>query len=109
VSPTATPTPTAPAAQVHTVTIGNDFFRDSTSGNSTTSVPVGTTVEWDWSAGTHTTTSGPCPPCGGDGNWNSGLMSSGGKFQHTFTTAGSFPYFCGVHLQMMTGTINVTQ
>jgi plastocyanin len=35
------------------------------------------------------------------------VMSSGSKFQHTFTTAGSFPYFCEVHLQMMTGTITV--
>jgi len=34
-------------------------------------------------------------------------MSSGGKFQHTFTTAGTFPYFCGVHTTMMTGTITV--
>jgi plastocyanin len=105
-APTPTPTPTAPAAQVHTVTVGSDFFRDSSSGNSSTTIAVGTTVEWDFTSATHSTTSGNC--CNGDGVWNSGLMSSGGKFQHTFTAAGSFPYFCLVHLQMMTGTITVT-
>ena len=108
VSPTPTPTPTAPAAQVHKVTVGSDFFRDSSSGNSSTTIPVGTTVEWDFTQATHTTTSGPCPPCGGDGTWNSGLTSAGGKFTHTFTTAGTFPYFCGVHTTMMTGTMTVT-
>ena len=105
-TPTPTPTPTAPAAQVRKVTVGNDFFRDQSSNNSTTTISVGTEVEWDFSQGTHTTTSGPCPPCSGDGTWNSGVMSSG-SFTHTFTTAGTFNYFCGVHTTMMTGTVIV--
>src|SRR6266700_1879141 len=29
--------------------------------------------------------------------WNSGALSTGGKFTNTFKTAGSFPYLCAVH------------
>jgi plastocyanin len=32
---------------------------------------------------------------------------SGGSFSHTFTSAGSFPYFCMIHGSMMTGMVVV--
>jgi plastocyanin len=38
--------------------------------------------------------------------WDSGLMSSG-SFSHTFSSTGSFPYFCTIHGSLMTGTVVV--
>ena len=102
-----TPTPTPQPAQERKVSVQNFFFRDAVSGNSTTTIPVGTEVEWDFEGGFHTTTSGQCPPCTGEPGWNSGGMSSG-NFKHTFTQAGTFPYFCAVHTTMMTGSVVVT-
>ncbi len=102
----ATPTPTPPAA-VHNVEVGSgggNVFRDSQSGNSTTTVRAGETVTWNFVNGIHSTTSGNC--CAGDGIWNSGTKSSG-TFTHTFASAGTFPYFCSVHGAMMTGTVVV--
>jgi PKD repeat protein len=109
VAPSPTPTPTAPPAQTRDVDINDFFFRDRVSGNSTTTVDAGTKVEWHWVSGFHSTTSGPCPPCSGDGVWNSNSKSSG-TFDHTFTDADrgkSFAYFCLVHGSVMTGKVNV--
>ena len=111
-APTATPpapTPTPPAGGMHTVNVGQggNNFVDSTTGNSTTNITVGTTVHWVFVASVHSTTSGPC--CTGNGTWDSGVHGAPFTFDHTFSTAGTFPYFCQVHGQMMTGTVNVTQ
>jgi len=40
------------------------------------------------------------------GVWDSGILSNGQSFSYTFTTAGTYPYHCEVHLAM-TGTITV--
>jgi hypothetical protein len=53
----------------------------------------------------HSTTSGSVPTP--DGLWDSGVGTSPKSFDHTFTTAGTFHYFCSVHLSAMTGTITV--
>jgi plastocyanin len=108
-APTATPTPPAGGTRTVNVGQGGNAFVDQVSGNSTTSITVGTTVHWVFVASAHSTTSGPCPPCSGDGTWDSGVHTSGATFDHTFSTAGTFPYFCTVHGAMMTGTVNVTQ
>ena len=101
--PTATPTPHP--AEDRTVAVRNDFFRDSVSNNSTTTISVGTRVEWQFEGSNgHTTTSGNC--CTPSGLWGSPRMSSG-SFSHTFNQAGNFPYFCQVHGSMMTGTVIV--
>ena len=71
---------------------------------------MGTTVRWVWDNDgmDHSTTSGPCPPCTGDGLWDSGVMSTG-QFEYTFHTAGSFPYFCIPHIDMnMVGEVVVS-
>lgn len=84
-------------------------FVDTSSGNSTTTINVGDTVQWDWVGGGHSTTSGTCggSSCSQDGIWNSGVMS-GGSFSHTFNTAGTFHYFCLPHGTLgMTGTVIV--
>jgi plastocyanin len=110
-TPTVTPTPIGPppgGTQLVAVTsTGGTQFIDSISGTSTSTIPVGTTIRWIWDTGTHSTTSGPCPPCTGDGLWDSG-PGSGPTFDYTFNVEGTFPYFCSVHGSMMTGTVIVT-
>ncbi len=104
-SPTE-PTMGSPPGTAHTVNVGgsSNIFSDSQSGSSTTTISVGQTVQWMWVGGTHSTTSGNC--CTANGLWDSGVQSSG-MFSRTFTTAGSFPYYCSVHGAMMTGTVVV--
>ena len=89
--------------------LGSPQFVDEVSNNDTSTISVGTTVRWTWDdpGMDHTTTSGPCPPCTGDGLWDSGTMNSG-TFDYTFGTAGTFPYFCLVHIDLkMFGTVIV--
>src|SRR6266481_784616 len=71
---------------------------------STVNISVGDTVQWTWAASGHSVTSGE--PCTADGqfcspdnmNCDQGVLSNQGfVYQFTFTTAGSFPYFCFVH------------
>ena len=110
VRPMQTPTP-APNAQASIVNVGAGggmSFADQKSGSSTTTIHVGDTVRWTWVSGFHSTTSGSCPggACQGNGLWDSGA-GSGMTFSHTFTQAGSFPYFCKVHGAAMQGTVVV--
>jgi plastocyanin len=107
-NPTPTPAPGAMNATVNVGEGGGNVFMDQVSGNGTTTISVGGTVNWRWVSGVHSTTSGSCPGggCSPDGNWNSGI-NSGGTFMHTFTSAGTFPYFCEVHGAMMQGTVVV--
>jgi plastocyanin len=106
-----TPTPTPPAGGA-TATVdvgpgGGNAFVDRTSGNSTTTINAGDTVEWIWQTGFHSTTSGTCTTtCQGDGVWDSGV-GTGMTFSHTFTQSGTFPYFCLSHGAMMQGTVVV--
>ena len=58
----------------------------------TVSVAPGETVIWSFQA-FHTSTSDT--PVGPE-VWDSGFLSSG-TFSHTFTTPGSYPYYCQVH------------
>ena len=71
-------------------------------------IQVGDTVQWTWAASGHSTTSGtPGTP---DGIWDSGVQNSGFVFIQTFTTAGTFPYFCMPHGACcgMIGSVTVT-
>jgi plastocyanin len=99
--PSATPTPTSTTASVDVL---NNRFVDSVSGNSTTTITMGSTVTWTFTTGPHSTTSGNC--CTPSGQWDSGTRSTG-TFSQTFSSAGTFPYFCTVHGSMMTGTVVV--
>jgi plastocyanin len=103
-----TPTPTPPLGGTQVVAASSDEgtqFIDTVSGTSTSTISVGTKVLWISISGTHSTTSGPCPPCTGDGLWDSGEAFE--TFEYTFTQTGTFPYFCSVHGANMTGTIIV--
>jgi PKD repeat protein len=96
---------------------GGTYFKDQTSGTSNpskTTIHVGDTVEWNWVASTHSTTSGTCTSggyyggnCTPDGVWNSGITSGPHTFTRTFNTAGTFHYYCAVHLAMMQGSVVV--
>ena len=108
--PGATMTPTPPQGTNRTVNVGQNggnAFVDQVSGNSTSTIPVGTTIQWVWVSGVHSTTSGTCAgACTPDGIWDSGV-GSGMTFSRTFTQAGTFPYFCLAHGAMMQGTVLV--
>jgi plastocyanin len=81
----------------------------------TLTVPVGTTVTFRFSSGGHNVVSGDA--CTADGVFCSSddtgcdsapTNASGTTYMHTFTEAGTFPYFCAPHcVQGMTGTIVV--
>ena len=93
----------APAA-THTVTqIGTTFEIDDIA------IDVGDTVEWVWTGGNHTVTSGTDlnDPEIGD-LFDTPLTSANPSFSFTFTEVGDFPYFCRPHLDFgMTGVIRV--
>src|SRR5262249_32953944 len=72
----ASPTPVMGGADVFS------FFPTSVTTN------VGDPVEWFWSAGGHSSTSGP--PGHPSGFWDSGILNVGPPFPHPFPAAGSF-------------------
>ncbi len=74
---------------------------------SSVTIHPGDTVQWTWSSTGHSSTSGT--PGHPNGIWDSGILSQGAMFSHTFNTVGSFPYYCTPHgaLFGMVGTITV--
>ena len=69
-------------------------------------VSTGGTVTWtNDDAQPHTATSGEnATP---DGTFDSGIMAPAATFEHTFTAAGEYPYFCLLHPNMV-GTVSVS-
>jgi plastocyanin len=64
-------------------------------------IGVGETVTWvDEENVQHTTVSR------GSKEWESPLLGQGDHFSHTFTKAGTYPYWCTIHPEML-GTITV--
>ena len=73
---------------------------------STITVSAGQGITWhNDDTAAHTVTSGNAAD-GPHGIWDSSLIMSGGSYNHTFYTAGTFPYFCMVH-PWMEGTVIV--
>lgn len=67
----------------------------------TLTVAKGATVTWtNTGSATHTVTAD-------DGSFDSGNLSGGSNFSHTFSTAGTFTYHCAIHASMK-ATITVT-
>jgi plastocyanin len=93
-TPGATPPPAAPTtASIHLA--GAQF------APATVTVGVGATVTWTNDDGAkHTVTAA-------DASFDSGSLSAGATFVHTFSAAGTFPYGCDFHGNMR-GTIIVT-
>jgi plastocyanin len=70
-------------------------------------VNLGDAVHWVWDSSFHSTTSGTA--CTPDGTWDSGLLNVGATFDRTFSSAGTFPYFCSAHCSLgMTGSVVVS-
>jgi plastocyanin len=69
-------------------------------------VSVGSTVTWtNNDAQPHTATSGEnATP---DGRFDSSILAPSATFDHTFTEAGEYPYFCLLHPNMV-GTVSVS-
>lgn len=71
-------------------------------------IKAGESVTWVWNGGSHTVTNGTDPNLPETRLFDEPQKSSG-SFTYTFTTPGSYPYFCRVHFTMgMKGTITVT-
>jgi plastocyanin len=84
--------PKASAATVDVTVAPNGALMFSPSS---VTINPGDTVRWTWAATFHSSTSGtPGMP---NGIWDSGILSQGATFTHTFNSAGSFPYFCTPH------------
>ena len=73
----------------------------------TLTIAAGTTVTWVWESSGHSLDSGP--GCTVDNQFSSGgIQSVGYTMTHTFSTPGTYPFFCGVHCgSNMKGTITV--
>jgi len=108
--PNAQPSATS---QIFDVTVGpNGMLQFSPS---TVTISVGDTVRWTWGSSNHSVTSGtPCTVDGqfcspNDTNCSAGQLSNMGfVYEHTFTVAGTYSYFCHLHCSVgMTGTVNV--
>jgi plastocyanin len=67
---------------------------------------VGETITWtNYDLQPHTVTSGQNGTP--DGKFDSSVMAPGATFEHTFTEAGEYPYFCQLHPNMV-GTVSVS-
>jgi plastocyanin len=78
------------------------------------SISLNDSVIWSWNAAFHSTTSGTNGTHGDDngvpsGLWDSGVMTTTNiLFTNTFTSAGTFSYYCSVHFSFgMTGEVLV--
>ena len=101
---------TTAIGQVHGVSQVNLLYIDSVSGTNVTTIQAGTTVQWTWSSGTHTVTSGT-----GSADPTSGFLFDGtltvlnSTFSYTFNTPGTYPYYCIPHeASGHNGTVVVT-
>lgn len=106
-APTATPAVTEPSAETPAATadepsaqarvrIANFAFDPAA-----LTVSAGTTVTWtNADSAPHTVTFS-------DGSADSGEMSGGASFRHTFSTEGELAYFCEIHPSMQ-GTVTVS-
>ena len=79
-------------------------------GGSQLTVPVGSVVTWVASGDPHTVTSGT--PGSIDNRFadhpaSAGFLASGDSFTTTFASVGTFPYFCEVHPEQMSGVVTV--
>lgn len=101
---TSPSTTTATAAPANSTTVamvsGASTLTNTAYAPSPISVSVGTTVSWlNNDSTTHTSTAN-------NGAWASPNVAPGGRYNFTFSAAGSFQYHCAIHPGMV-GTVNV--
>jgi len=98
-----------PAPLTAAVIVGNNFFKSAHNGSVNTgvdTVAVGGTVTWTWTNTANVPHS--IESLGSPIFRSSAVLSGNGTtYQAKFTQAGTYQYDCGVHGQMMTGTIVV--
>lgn len=94
-APAPTPSPAPQPAAPGDVTIFDNGFTPAT-----LSVAVGSTVTWS------NTGSLPHTVTDGAGAFDSGVLMASGTYRRTFTTSGTYLYFCSLHPEMK-GTILV--
>jgi len=97
-NPAATP---APVADTAAAGAGAVSIVDFAFAPADLTVAVGTAITWSNNDGA------PHRIKSGDGSFDSDDLSGGDTFEHTFDSAGSFPYLCGIHASM-SGTITVS-
>ena len=87
----------APVTGVTSLTIQNSMYQPAN-----VQVPVGTTLSWaNQDNVPHSVTFK-------NGLKDSGLLAQGQSFSYTFTTAGTYQYYCTVHPSMV-ATVTVTK
>jgi len=92
-----TSAPAGLAVTITNVNVGDNFFAPTN-----VTINVNDQVKWTWIGSLqHSSTSDT-------GLWDSGLHSTGFRFTNTFTAAGSFPYHCTVHLNLVSVTVGAT-
>ena len=85
-------------AQVHIVNQSGLTFIDSVSGTNLTTIAAGTTIQWVWGNGNHTVTNGAGSSDPQSGLLFDSLLNSGTPtFSYTFSTPGTYPYYCIFH------------
>ena len=91
----------AGASTSATVTISNFKFEPKN-----VTVKVGSVVTWEDKEGTHTVMAD-------DGSFSSDNLNAGQTFEHKFTKAGKYPYYCTFHGgkggEDMAGTVTVVR
>jgi LysM repeat protein len=99
--PAGTPVPPAPGA-MGAVSLMNIMYNPKA-----ITVHAGTAIKWtnNDSGILHTVTSGT--PGAPSGTFDSGNLNSGQTFQFTFSSTGTFSYYCRIHGAAMTGTVTV--
>ncbi|KAB2870844.1 MAG: T9SS type A sorting domain-containing protein [Bacteroidales bacterium] len=89
-------------AKVHTISLSGFTFSPNN-----LSVQVGDTIKWQWSEGSHTTTSKSIPQ--GASSWDSELNNSNRTFLYKAEVAGNYTYVCTPHENIgMTGSFSVS-
>jgi plastocyanin len=104
IGPTPAPVSSSSSQTVTGVTtnipVGASGLTTTAFGANPLVVSVGTTVVWqNTDTIAHTSTSN-------SNVWNSGTIAPGQSFRFTFTSAGTFPYHCTIHPNMV-GTLTV--
>ena len=99
-SPSTTPTTVTGTSASVSIPSGASGMTTSAFGANPLTVSVGTTVTWTNNDSiAHDSVSN-------GGLWSSPVLSPGQSFQFKFTTAGTFPYRCTIHPNMV-GTVTV--
>jgi len=100
-SPSSTPAPAPAGATTITIVSGASTLSTTAYSPANATVAVGTTVSWlnsDNTTHTSVATNGSA--------FSSGNIAPNARFNFTFTSKGTFPYFCTIHPNMV-GTITV--